>query len=247
MLIDAADAEFIRATFPKVEGWCLDESAWLTCCLLNSQVSHGLASGMLEIGVYKGKYLSVLFQKARRTAQAVLGIDTFQWSNRDEVVETFTRLFGSLEGLTLMTASSLDLTPSRLLDAMGGRRAGFISVDGDHSAAAVASDLVLAQRVLAPGGIIAIDDFLNPRAIGVGEGAYRYFLVTAEPSLRPFVYCANKLYVADREYHDAYRSAIAAFLEERTDLPVAQEFVRMQKMGQGHVEQDLLGGKVLIL
>jgi hypothetical protein len=246
MMIDASDRDFVANIFPQVEGWCHEESAFLTCCLLNCQAAQGLASSLLEIGVYKGKYLSSLYHKARQMGQPVVGIDTFQWSNSDEVVATFARLFGSADGLRLIKASSRDFTPASLLEALGGRKASFISVDGDHTAMAVRSDLFLVQEVLSEGGVIVIDDFMNSRAIGVSEGAYRYLLASEDAPIRPFANCLNKLFVADRKYHDTYRAAIAAMLEEAPDLPQAQEFVRMQKMGQGYVEQELLGSKVLL-
>jgi len=246
MLIEAADEEFIRTKFQEVEGWCLDAAAYLTCCLLNSQSAAGRESGMLEIGVYKGKYLSVLFQKALRSSQSLVGIDTFQWSSREEVLQTFTRLLGSLEGLNLVTASSLDFTAESLLELLGGRKPSYISVDGDHSAGAVKNDLYLAQDVLNEGGVIALDDFLNSRAIGVSEGAYRYFLASDTRPLRPFAFCTNKLFIADRRYHDFYRGAITTLIGEMPELPMIEEFLRLQKQGQAYVEQELLGSKVLI-
>jgi hypothetical protein len=245
MPIDAADLEFIRTAFHEVEGWCCDEAAYLTCCLLNAQAAAGLANGMLEIGVYKGKYLSVLLHAALRHCLPVVGIDTFQWSNRDEVLETLTRHLPSTDALTIITANSLHYTADSLLDVLGGRKPSFISVDGDHSAAAVTSDLFLSQAVLSGAGIIAIDDFLNPRAIGVSEGTYRYFL-TADKPLRPFAYCANKLFVAALEHHTFYRDAIAAFMSEMPDLAMVREFIRMRNQGQAFVEQPLLDTNVLI-
>lgn len=247
MLIDVSDLDFILTKFPEVEGWCTEQAAYLTCCLLGHQAHAGLGSAVLEIGVYKGKYLSVLFQKALRLSQPVVGIDTFQWSDKDEVLRTFTGLFGSTDGLTLVAASSLDYSAASLIDLMGGRKPGFISVDGDHSAAAVLSDLRLVQDALSEGGVIALDDFLNPRAIGVSEGAYRYFLADDGQPLRPFAYCANKLFVADRKYHETYRSAITTLVREMPELPMIQEFIRMQAMGQAYVEQQLLGANVIIV
>jgi hypothetical protein len=33
MLIDAEDLDFVRTQFPQVEGWCLTETAYITCRL----------------------------------------------------------------------------------------------------------------------------------------------------------------------------------------------------------------------
>lgn len=247
MLIDDSDMEFIRTKFPQVEGWCEVESAYFSICILNKQMEMGCGSALLEIGVYKGKYLSVLYQKARRTCLPLVGIDTFQWSSADEVTHKFEALFGSTEGLSLVQTDSRHLDAPAVLEMMGGRRASFISVDGDHAAAGVESDLQLAQKVLHTGGIVAVDDFLNPRAIGVSEGTYRFLLESAKSSLRPFAYCANKLYLAEAQYHERYAGAFWALVAELPDLPMIQGFNHWLQMGRGYVEQELMGSTVVLV
>lgn len=247
MPLAKADLDFIRGQFPQVEGWCVEEAAYLTCYLLNAQIAAGRDSAILEIGVFRGKYLSVLYQKALRSSQRVVGLDIFRWSSPSEVLQTFTRVFGSLEGLQLHTVDSHTLDAPALISLLGGTMASFISVDGDHTAAGVRADLKLASAVLAEGGIIAIDDFLTPRAIGVSEGTYRFFLESGARSLRPFAYAANKLFVANVEYHQLYRDSILSCAAETPDLPLIREFERQRKIGPEYVDQELLGSKVLIL
>ena len=52
--------------------------------------------------------------------------------------------------------------PEELLAKLGGRRVRFFHVDGEHSRAALAGDLELATAVLAPEGVIVLDDMLHP-------------------------------------------------------------------------------------
>ncbi|MFF8970536.1 class I SAM-dependent methyltransferase [Streptomyces sp. NPDC014995] len=49
------------------------------------------------------------------------------------------------------------------------RSYGVIIVDGDHSAAGVAADLEWAERIVAPGGIVVLDDFGHPKWPGIEE------------------------------------------------------------------------------
>jgi hypothetical protein len=49
------------------------------------------------------------------------------------------------------------------------RSYGVIIVDGDHSAAGVAADLEWAERIVAPGGIVVLDDFGHPKWPGIKE------------------------------------------------------------------------------
>ena len=246
MAIEQQDIDFINTKFSEVDGWCMDDAALLTVCLMQAQTKLGYDSAILEIGVYKGKYLSVLYNRAQRTAQSVVGIDTFQWSSREDVVSTFARLFGSVEHLGLVTHDSSRLDPAQVMEMLGGRRASFISVDGDHAASVVRRDLILSKQVLSEGGIIAVDDVLNPKAIGVSEGFYRFFLESGEQSLHPFAYCANKLFLAERPYDRKYKQVIEAFLDEMPDLPMVQEFNRQLRLGRFYVEQALLGSKILV-
>ncbi|MFE0673941.1 class I SAM-dependent methyltransferase [Streptomyces sp. NPDC058867] len=44
-----------------------------------------------------------------------------------------------------------------------------VVVDGDHSAAGVAADLEWAERIVAPGGIVVLDDFGHPKWPGIKE------------------------------------------------------------------------------
>jgi|SRR5271165_601898 len=246
MTIEQEDIDFINTKFRDVEGWCWEQAALLTLWLLSAQAELGLGGPILEIGVFKGKYLSVLFQKARRNAQRVLGIDTFQWAGRDEVLSTFTQMFGSIENLSLVAQDSSSLTAAQLIEMLGGKRAAFISVDGDHSASGVVSDLRLSKDSLEAGGIIAMDDFLNPKAITVSEGFYRFALEQGAQSVLPFAYCANKLFCADGSYVELYRQALWRFVEQMPNLPMVQEFNRQLTLGRLFVEQPLLDSNVLL-
>ncbi|MDX3452944.1 class I SAM-dependent methyltransferase [Streptomyces sp. ME02-8801-2C] len=49
------------------------------------------------------------------------------------------------------------------------RSYGVIIVDGDHSAAGVAADLEWAEQIIAPGGIVVLDDFGHPKWPGIKE------------------------------------------------------------------------------
>jgi predicted O-methyltransferase YrrM len=60
-------------------------------------------------------------------------------------------------------------------DAIADRQYGVMIIDGDHSADGVAGDLVLAERVVAPGGIVVLDDYGDHNWPGV-ETAVRAHL-----------------------------------------------------------------------
>ncbi|GAB3250761.1 class I SAM-dependent methyltransferase [Kineosporia babensis] len=54
------------------------------------------------------------------------------------------------------------------------RQYGVIVIDGDHSALGVANDLVFAEKIIAPGGIVVLDDFGDKNWPGVQEATERH-------------------------------------------------------------------------
>jgi SAM-dependent methyltransferase len=57
----------------------------------------------------------------------------------------------------------------RVQAKISDRQYGVIIIDGDHSAAGVARDLDLAERIIAPGGIVVVDDYGAHNWPGVEE------------------------------------------------------------------------------
>ncbi|MEU5596357.1 class I SAM-dependent methyltransferase [Streptomyces sp. NPDC020298] len=65
---------------------------------------------------------------------------------------------------------------------LSDRSYGVIIVDGDHSAAGVAADLEWAEEIVAPGGIVVLDDFGHPKWPGVQEAFEKH--MTTDTRLR---------------------------------------------------------------
>ncbi len=51
--------------------------------------------------------------------------------------------------------------------AVSDREYGVVIIDGDHSAEGVANDLVFAEKIVAPGGIVVLDDYGDKNWPGV--------------------------------------------------------------------------------
>src|SRR5271163_4670268 len=76
-----ADFDFIETKLPAIEGWLEPPAAQLTAFLLREQLSQAIAGPVLEIGVWRGKYLSVMFLCS---VGKVIGVDIFQYGNTEE-------------------------------------------------------------------------------------------------------------------------------------------------------------------
>ncbi len=93
----------------------------------------------------------------------------------------------------------------------------FLSIDAGHTPANVINDLALAEEVLAPGGIIALDDYLNPYWEGVTDGFYRY-MMHHNRRLRSFMFFRNKLFLTTISEHRDYVKSFHQRMGDFCDL-----------------------------
>ncbi|MFM8415032.1 MAG: class I SAM-dependent methyltransferase [Planctomycetota bacterium] len=237
------DAEFIGRVTSHLEGWLTDDDAAVTADLLRLQEGWAADAPLVEIGVYCGKYLSLLMHSAARTGSQVFGIDTFQFKELPVVTDGLAALMPEfMPRLSLHKGSSRDLNAKSLL-RMIGRPARFISVDGSHDYPDVLHDLRLAGAALAPDGLVAIDDFLNPLAIGVNR-AVNAFLET-RPSLVGVACGPNKLFLARPSQARRYRQHLEDHLLQ-TSAARGQLFRSRLATWRGLVEQDFFGSPLLL-
>ena len=247
MHITPEDRQFLEKRFESVFGWCYAEAAWLTCWLLNAQEAAGHVAPALEIGVYRGKFLSAIYQNNRRRNLPTYGLDTWGDSDLAQTLEEVADAVGHRDQLYLGWADSTKLDAESLSRIVRGAGLGFVSVDGDHSADAVRSDLNLVSSLVERWGIIAVDDFLNSRAISVGEGVYRFFHLD-RPELLPFCYCMNKLFLARPEFVQSYADSVLEFTRAASHLPAVRQFNELKENSGVHfVRQDLLGFPIWII
>jgi hypothetical protein len=75
---------------------------------------------------------------------------------------------------------------------------------------------------------MALDDVFNPGTPGVVEGIAGFFL-RRKPSLAPFAYCYNKLFVTTPEFHARYLRETLKFLDEAAWLPTCERTQRSRR------------------
>jgi len=194
--------EFEKAA-EGIEGWLYPLAIHTTRHLLNAQNTLGIEGGCLEIGVYKGRYLSYLATSGR----SCLGLDVFVFDNLLEAksnIEQIVKVSGSASALELKQANTqaMDIVGfADATEALGG--IAFASIDGDHSASGIAHDMELVESQLRPGGIIAVDDMFSSVSPAVSEGFFAY--MSAQSDLRPVAFADNKLFMTTKGYDELYR------------------------------------------
>ncbi|MGE0813474.1 MAG: class I SAM-dependent methyltransferase [Vicinamibacterales bacterium] len=211
----AALARYLDEGYHLINGWLHPAAVDMTVALGHLLRRAGGAGPILEIGVWQGRYLSLL-SFLGEAGQPLVAIDPFvHVTDRDRQIAALranvARYAWRPERLRLIERYSGRMTPADLLEA-GGAPFQFISVDGDHTMAGCLHDLRLAEAALAPGGIVAVDDIANMSCPGVVEATVRYG-VTPGATLAPFALAGNKLFMTQRAHCATYRGALLAMAQ----------------------------------
>ena len=158
-------------TWEKVDaisGWFIFQSYCLWRALLDHQ--QGMRGDLFEIGVWRGRSAAVL-ASYRKPDEKLYLCDL----RLDEAA-----VHAAIRSVGVEPANIVPLSgPSANLAAKLDLKSMFQSVrwfhiDGEHTGSAVYRELELAHAVLAPGGIVVIDDFFSPRYPANTTEAVRY-------------------------------------------------------------------------
>jgi SAM-dependent methyltransferase len=195
------------AIMSGVEGWVADSALAVVNAIAEYQDSHNVLGDILEIGVHHGKFLIPL-ALISRGGEYVVGIDLFSRQDenvsrsgagdQDKTHENLVKYCPKRRDRILlveMNSSEIDMSePFRIID-----------IDGGHTAETTRIDLRNAEQLLAPGGVVLLDDYYNPLWPGVHEGMFEYRAFD-RGHLYPFAYSANKLLLCKFSDHDKYFS-----------------------------------------
>ncbi|MGV9938169.1 class I SAM-dependent methyltransferase [Streptomyces sp. NPDC003401] len=140
---------------------------------------------MLEIGTLYGMFGAALIRMMERAGRdprltivdplagtqlqpgATMSDDASGTPVREAAVRTNLSLAGAAGAAARIQQGFSEDPEVRAL--VSDRSYGVIVVDGDHSAAGVAADLEWAERIVAPGGVVVLDDFGHPKWPGIKE------------------------------------------------------------------------------
>lgn len=198
-----------------VVGWVGESSLSLICAIDRFQKRQGIRGGICEIGVHHGRFfipLAIL----RRPEEHGLAIDVFdlQEFNVDQSgfgdLQTFLANLDNWSDRNKIFVHKQDSTkvkPEDILSMTNNDTVRLFSVDGSHTVGHTLNDVRLAASVLSPGGVIVLDDFLNPDWPGIIEATSK-ILSDEELGLSCICYGDNKLILVHKNYHDFYLNFI---------------------------------------
>ena len=207
--------DYWHGSMPKIEGWV--NVRWLeylrVCDDLQSQL--GITGEVAEIGVFHGKLLLALANMLHHGGKAT-ALDVFddQARNLDyagegnlQILKENVERYGP-EGVDWAfikaDSAALNIADKVRLTAERGPFRMF-SVDGCHTLEHTLNDLITATDCLAPGGVIVLDDTFQPHWPGVTEAVTLF--CRQYPRVRPFLYCAHKLFFVGHGFHGHFLQA----------------------------------------
>jgi predicted O-methyltransferase YrrM len=195
----------------------------------------GRPAQVLEIGVWKGAWTSIVLVNVPE-AQA-FGVDPYPGRNSDvrRIMENRLESLGVHDRFVL-TAAVNSLPPHQEFDV--------IHIDGEHSEAAVWSDLTFALSRLAVGGVIIVDDFRHAAFPGIPSALFRFLEAN---DLRVFLASANKAYVARACDASTYYDEVLAAAQNFRHLMIQRHFGDGDPKSQNYAQPtDVLGQPVLL-
>ncbi len=215
-----------------IEGWLNDDAAELTIEILRHQDSCAITGPLLELGVFRGKYLALVYAASAGSGDRVIGIDAFferigvplapEWrdSSMQSIREAISQVEPDLSRLEIIAADTTTLDTAAIAQ-LAGATLRFVSVDGGHDADTVYHDLTMVAPRIRKGAVLALDDVFNALVPGVGEGVCRFFS-EQRAEFAAFATCGNKLFVTTRESHDSWVDFCRELLQTPSDDPYRQ-------------------------
>jgi Methyltransferase domain len=207
---------YLADGFERVRGMSSRFSAAICARVLRRQSEAGIGGPVVEIGTFEGRFL-IAMALALEPGERAYGFDTFDWPDGkvEERLLSNCRAHGvQPERVAAVKRDSRNIAPIELRNATDGRAVRFLHVDGDHNPATLTSDLALAQSVIHPQGVIAIDDMLHPEF--------------------PF------LVVAVHEHLKAHPHMRLMCVIDREDIVAAAKFLLCRADAVALYEQDLM-------
>ena len=239
-----------------LEGWLAADAADLTMRLCRLQAGLGVRTGVLELGVYRGKYLALLAAAHTGAGVPVVGVDMFIERIGEPIpVEHVAHFAGlivdNVRRIAPGTAPVVLATDTRALDGPGllahcPAGYSFVSVDAGHEADDVVHDLTLAASVLSAGGIVALDDAFYGPLPGVTEGLFRWLVGADGGGLAAFAHCGRKLFLCRPEMHGTWLAYAAWLLTRGEEAGYLARSAELARQGAGVGFRPLVAGREIV-
>ncbi len=158
-----ATARYLDEGYLAVQGMSSLFAGRIIVRLLAQQTASGSVGHVAEIGVFEGRLL-IAMALSLTDGERALAVDHFTWP--DPGVRGRFKANCAAHGVpvgrvVVHQGDSRLTTPEQIIGCVGGA-IRFFHIDGEHTAEHLSNDLHLAFAVMAPDGIVVLDDMLHP-------------------------------------------------------------------------------------
>lgn len=226
----AAVETYLANGYDSVVGMSSRFAAATCARLLRLQTEEGVTGPIAEIGAFEGRFFIALAH-ALEPGEIALGIDIFSWPNpevKDRFEANCFRHGIAPSQRVTVKGDSGAMSPSDLTGHAGGQALRFVHIDGEHSRAALAKDLVLATACLKDGGLIVLDDMLHPGYPTLMVAVQEY--LDRHPDMRVLcildresIVAATKFVLCRADWFSRYEAALLAAFPDHV-WPLGADF-----------------------
>jgi len=189
----------LRGRADSIEGMLSPFSMSVLDMLLCAQEDLGARGNILEIGTYRGKSAVILGSHLRDGERLTL-VDIHRYLDPTAIAP--------FEAATDFILTSSDNLRKALPDYSSKRKSfRFIHIDASHGYRETFNELAMAEQMVAPMGIISLDDFTNLNYSQNIAAIFKY-LFTASKDLALFLVTDEKGYVCRKSDLDTYLSYV---------------------------------------
>jgi methyltransferase family protein len=161
--IPAVD-RYLATGYETVPGMSSRFAAAVCGGLMRIQGEMGITGSVAEFGTFEGRFFIALCH-ALAPGETALGIDRFDWPNpqvQDRFEANCLKHGAPPDRRVTWKADTHAMRPEDLLARLGDVPPRFMHIDSEHSRAGLTTELELATAILAPAGVMVLDDMLHP-------------------------------------------------------------------------------------
>jgi predicted O-methyltransferase YrrM len=193
--------------FQTFEGMLGRLDAGVMTAILEWQAAVPIAGNIVEFGTYKGRSASLLAHYVRPEENLFL-VDVASYLDLDAISKITTNYkFLKIDSKNFVK-TAFDDRPQQDFR--------FIHSDGSHTFNNVYGDLQTGEALLAPSGIMVIDDYFNPHYPQVPAAVFNY-LAREKTTLTMALVGSNKCYLCRQGFHATMKKFI------RLEFPAIME------------------------
>lgn len=197
LLLKIEEARSTAATF---KGSLSDISVSIMQSILSFQDRSSITGDMIEYGVLHGKSASVLLSNIGRS-------ETLHLVDVNEAYPDFDKLRGISPNFDFHKGASEQMIRDGSLEKFLSKGVRLSHHDASHSFNNVITEMDFMHDRIAPGGVMVLDDFLNPNFMQVVAACFTHIART-KSKVEPFLFASSKMYLCRKEDFRMYERLV---------------------------------------